>query len=151
MAEVRHGGFAIDVPDGWSDQSTLLFVGPLEPTSATSLESTRALPETIAIRFSMVGADDPRQLLIAQADQLADIDPDFEVTDEGSFDCPLGDGFQYTHRLSLDGVTMRQITVACAVGAVVIVATASAADERFDKKKAELIAILSSMRAGGDR
>ena len=139
MVEVRHGGFALDLPEGWSDQSTLLFIGP----------TGDGFPDAVSVKFSLDAPATPRAILDAQAAQLGMVDPDFTVLDDGPFHCGLGDGWRFVQRLTLDGVVMQQITAAVIVGGVTVIATASAGEARFAEQEAKLVEVLESMRSAG--
>ncbi len=143
--EFRHGGLRLDLPDGWLDQSTLLFVAP--PTRESTMSTHRVVEPSEAVSVNFVlDPGDPKALLAEQARSLAAADPDFEVLEEAPFACGLGDGWCCVQRMAVRGVPVRQIAVACAVGPVAVVATAAAPESSFGASRARLRAILESMR-----
>ncbi|MBI1946853.1 MAG: hypothetical protein HYS27_14250 [Deltaproteobacteria bacterium] len=143
---MRHGGLLLDVPEGWADQSTLLFVAPPEVGAAPTANRSVQATEAIAVRFA-VGETDARQVVQAESAALTAADPQATLLSEGAFSCGLGSGWQVVQRLTVGGVVLRQLSCAVTVGAVTVVATATAADARFDKQRAQLERVLASMRS----
>lgn len=157
MSTVRHGGFAIDVPDGWSDQSTLLFVAPRLASDPRSLHGEVKPTETISVRFVLgagageAGAGalelDAAGLLASQVEALKVTDPDFTVLATGPFTSGLGEGWQQTQRITVGGVALLQLATATVIGPIAILATATAAEAKFANVEAQLTSVLSSMKA----
>lgn len=146
--DVRHGGLIIDVPEGWADQSTLLFVAPPEAVSAPTANRSVQATEVVSVRFAFGDeGTDARAALHKEAAAMAAGDAQFSVLTEGTFTCGLGAGWRVIQRVSIGGVALRQISCAVVVGAVTVIATATAADARFDKQQAQLERVLASMRA----
>ena len=133
--KVRHGGFQIDIPSGWSDQSTLLFVGPRDRSSGPA--------EAVAVTFAGP-TENAREILEQQAARLESSDPSFERIEDAPFECALGRGHQFVQALELGGEKV-QIAVAVPVNDATIIATATCARARYDVVKEELMRILSSM------
>lgn len=146
--EVRHGGFSIDVPAGWADQSTLLFVAPREaPVEARALNAQVRPTETIAVRF-VFGSDlDAQALLREHVDDLKVTDPAFALLGEGAFTSGLGAGRQQRQRITVGGVALVQIATCTVLGPVAVLATATAAEARLPHVEQALLAALSSMKA----
>ena len=135
--EIRHGGLALDVPADWRDQSTLLFVAPIEDGERAS--------EVVSVSFH-AGAIAPRDLLRDQADQMRAMDPALEVIGDGPFDCALGEGWSLVQKLTLDGNPVQQIVVACPAGGTTVMATAATSPDRFADRLEQLKSILNSLR-----
>ena len=142
--ELRHGNFAINLPDDWEDRTTLLLVAPSRaagrPTKNPIVEGGPA----VSINF-LIDDHEPRETLSAQATQLQTLDCGFATLSEGPFTVPLGPAWHQVQRLQMDGRWVRQLVVACKVGPLTLVASAAAIDERFDHTQAELTKILQSM------
>ena len=143
--ELRHGGFVVDVPEGWQDQSALLLVAP--PPSATPMKIDEPT-ETLAIRFVAVGANDTAISLLEgeQARLEAALESKVIVVDDAPFTCALGVGWHRTHKVSIAGVPLRQLCVAIVVGDVAVLATATAGETRFAKARPLLERALAGMR-----
>ncbi|OGQ11135.1 MAG: hypothetical protein A2138_20930 [Deltaproteobacteria bacterium RBG_16_71_12] len=136
----------VDVPEGWADQSTLLFVAPPELGPAPSANRTVRATEAVSVRFAL-GEPDARRPLQQESAALAAADPQVALLSEGEFTCGLGAGWQVVQRVTVGGIALRQLSCAVTVGAVTVVATATAADARFDKQRALLERVLASMRS----
>jgi hypothetical protein len=144
---VRHGGFAIDVPAGWADQSALLFVAPRIDGEARTLAPQTRPTETIAIRFAIGAEGDARTILEAQLPDLRVTDPDLQVTASGPFTSSLGAGWQQTQTIHVGGIALVQIATCTVIGPIAVLATATAAEARFPHVQTALQAALTSMRA----
>jgi hypothetical protein len=145
--KVRHGGFAIDIPSGWSDQSTLLFVGPRDRTTLPATHKVSPPAEAVAVTFAGP-SEDARALLEEQAEMLRAADADFEVLEEGPFECELGHGHRFVQKLDAGG-TKIQIAVAVPAHGATVIATATCAQERYGKVQEQLLRVLGSMTAEG--
>jgi hypothetical protein len=147
--EVRHGGLILDVPEGWADQSTLLFVAPPDvqaqsaPTANKSVQAT----EVVSVRFMFGQHDEARAALKGETEAMAAADAQFAVISEGPFTCGLGEGWRIVQRVHVGGIALRQISCAVVVGAVTVLASATAGDARFEKMQAQLDQVLTSMRS----
>ncbi len=146
--KLQHGGFSIELPDDWSDMSTLMFVGPPEAPALPTVSPVQGPAESVTVSFVVVDDEDARTVLRQQAKALETTDPSFRVLDEGPFTCGLGEGHRFRQTIEADGVEVHQLCVACVLGPVAVVATASATAERFDRCAPKLEGILESMRAG---
>jgi hypothetical protein len=144
---VRHGGISIDIPESWSDQSTLLFTAPFPTETVPTAARLQQAAEAVSVSFIRDAGQTAKEVLAAQAQELGQHVPDFAVVSEGPFDCGLGKGWRYTQRFSVDGVSVQQLAVACPAGELVVVATAAAADYRFGHCEAQLRTILGSLRS----
>lgn len=142
----QHGGLALDVPDNWADQSTLLFVGPPEdgpqlPTMASSGRSG----EAVQVSFYLAQGDGPREFLTHQMAQVTEIDPEVSVLEGGPFECGLGQGWQIVQRAQLDGFVVRQLVACVFRDQAAIVASAVASEGRFPLVRDRLQEILQSL------
>jgi hypothetical protein len=145
--QFRHGGLTLELPNDWMDQSTLLFVAP--PTSENVMSTHKVAEQSEAISINFVLAPgDVKALLAEQAEALGANDPGFEILEEGAFSCGLGEGWSYVQRMTIQGIPVRQLTVACPVGPIAVVATAAAPDGRFDDARERLHEILMSISTG---
>jgi hypothetical protein len=145
---IRHGGLSIDVPDDWSDQSTLLFVSaPRSTSTAGSAPGREASRESVAIRFLLGEGKDPRAILSRQLEELSTTYPGVTVVNEGRFVCGLGEGWSKTLSVPMGAIVIRQIVVCCVMGRVAIVASASMGDESRHDAEPRLRRLLESMAA----
>ncbi len=147
MSTVRHGGLAIDIPDGWADQSTLLFVAPRLEPNPRALHTELRPTETVSVRFVLGENLDAKELLAAQIDAMKVTDPDFAVVASGAFSSGLGAGWQQTQRITVGGVALKQLATATVIGPVAVLATATSSEARFPLVESALLATLSSMKA----
>jgi hypothetical protein len=134
--EMRHGAIVFDVPEGWIDRSTLLFVGPAQANGTS---------EAVSILFSAESS--PKDALERQADEIRELDPKLEVLKSEPFEAPLGSGWCLLQRYVMNGSPVLQLAVALPVRGGLVIATAVAIEARFAKQEAELRRILSSLRS----
>ncbi|MBI3178680.1 MAG: hypothetical protein HYZ27_03410 [Deltaproteobacteria bacterium] len=143
---IRHGGFVIDIPTDWSDQSTLVFVGP-RPVHLPTTAAVDPVSEAVAVSFVPGAKSEPKEILATQSAQLGRADPTFEVVSDGPFPCGLGEGWRYTQKLTVDGQQVVQLSVACRAGDVMVLATGAVDAGSFALCEARIAKILASMRA----
>ncbi len=144
--EVRHGGLVIDVPEGWSDQSTLLFVAPRDEATAATVAKVAVPTEAVAVRFRMSEDKDAAAVLAEEFTGVRAADPDAEEIESGPFSCPLGAGAYRVARVRVGHAPLVQLTAAVVLGPVCVLATASAAEARFPRVREDLLRTLRSMR-----
>lgn len=142
----RHGGLALDLPEQWGDQSTLLFVGPPEPAgNLPTMASSGGSGEAVQINFYFADGASPEVFLEAQLAMVKEVDDELEILERGPFTCGLGEGWQVVQRLVLDGFVTRQIVACVFRGEAAIVASAVAAEGRFGAVRGRLQDILASI------
>ncbi len=144
--EVQHGGLIIDVPEGWSDQSTLLFVAPRDSQTAATVAKVAVPTVAVAVRFRGSDGLDAVAVLAEELSGVRAADPDAVELEAGPFSCPLGAGAFRVVRLRVSQAPLVQITAAVVLGPVCVLATASAAEARFSRVRDELLRVLQSMR-----
>jgi hypothetical protein len=146
MPSVQHASLALDVPDGWTDQSTLLFVAP--PAASTDVVPARATPgEAIAVRFAAAAGRSAADCLKEQLGSTRLTDPHARVISETDFRCGLGPGRLAEQELEVAGQRLSQLIACVVVGPVAVVASASCASAAFARHRARLLEALCSLRA----
>jgi hypothetical protein len=144
--EIVHGGLVIDVPGGWTDASSLLFVAPRTHDLPTK-NAVDAPTETISVRFAFAGAaDSARSILANELASLRAIDANARVVDEGEHRCDLGAGWRQTLAVTIAGAPLRQLAVCVVTGPVAVLATATAGEARFALARPTLEASLAKLR-----
>ena len=143
--KIRHGALQIDLPEDWSDQSSLLFVAPRDKHPARTAHPTQQTTEAVALNFVDAQGQDAQTILRQQSETLGAADPSFRVLAEEPFACRLGEGWLVTQTLTAADVTLRQLCLAVVIGRIVILATAACSDARFARNEAELRSILQSL------
>lgn len=148
---VRHGGLTVDIPEGWSDRSTLLFVGPSPLAAALpTTQPVSQVAEAVAISFVPTEGKELTELLADQSTPLRAAAEHFEVLEEGDLQSGLGQGRIATQQLSVGSDRLRQLTAVFSVGEVSVVATATTGEAGFDVAKGRLMDVLESLnRAKG--
>jgi hypothetical protein len=146
MPPVQHASLALDLPDGWTDQSTLLFVAP--PPESTDVVPGKALPgEAIAVRFAAAAGRSAAECLQQQLRSAQQADPNARLISESDFHCRLGAGRLAEQELELAGERLSQLVACVVVGPVAVVASASCGSGAFSQQRARLLAVLTSLRA----
>ncbi|MDP2339998.1 MAG: hypothetical protein Q8O67_03485 [Deltaproteobacteria bacterium] len=140
-----HGGLALDLPEGWSDQSTLLFTAPVDDVPLPTAKRTTRPTESLAVTFGLAGSDDADAVVREEVEKLRAADPALELVEVRPFTGGLGTGSLAVVRLSLAEIALRQLTVAVVVGPVVIRATVSCVEGAFARREPALIALLQSI------
>ena len=136
--QMRHGGLVLDLPEGWSDRSTLLFTGPRE--------KDRPGP-AMSVHFLIGEGKDPRGVLIQEFEKRAEVDPDAKVLEEGEFTSRLGQGWCLQQVSTLDDDAIRQVSVCFAIGPVCILAHATCDATQWDTEGPVLMQALSTIGA----
>lgn len=136
---MRHGRLAIDVPNGWTDRSTLLYVGPppaLPTTAQRELPGPSITMTTVRVKGEQPTAE-ARAILDDELAGLRAMDVGLEVLRVEDFTTAMGDGVLSTHRLALDGVRLLQLHAVVVVGQIAVRAAASSSEleREADMKK----------------
>lgn len=145
MSRMRHGRLTIDLPEGWSDRSTLLFVGP-PPTLPTAAKRTLPQPSITMTMVKTKGEqpiDEARALLDDELAGLGAMDVGLEVLKVEDFRTAMGDGVLSTHRLTLDGVRLVQLHAVVVVGQLAVRAAASSSELEREQDMRKWLASLS--------
>jgi hypothetical protein len=140
-----HGGLALDLPAGWSDQSTLLFTAPVDDVALPTTRKTQRTTESVAVTFALADDKDADAIVRDEVEQLKAADPGLVLVEVAPFSCALGDGRLATVKLTLGETPLRQLTLAVLVGPIVVRATASCLEAAFAKREAGLRSILQSI------
>jgi hypothetical protein len=134
VSTLRHGGIDVDVPDGWSDQSNLVFVAPGES------------PETISIRFTAVEGKSARELAHAEIAALSRLESHVQLTSEGAFMTGLGEAYRVEIRVLLESVPMTQVVYAVIIEPLAVIATATAMTDSFEATREKVEKTIASLR-----
>jgi hypothetical protein len=146
-----HGGLALDLPEGWSDQSTLLFTAPVDDVPMPTAKRTARPTESLAVTFGLAqrragGADDDADAVVREeVERLKAADPALELVEVRPFVGGLGKGSLAVVKLTLAEIALRQLTVAVVVGPVVVCATASCVEAVFARREPALLSLLQSI------
>ncbi len=136
--EMRHGGLVMDLPEGWSDRSTLLFTGP---------RTADAPGPAMSIHFLLGEGTDPRAILIQEFEKRSEVDPTAKVLEEGAFKSRLGDGWCLQQHSTADDLAIRQISVCFSLGPVSILAHATCDEHQWETDGQILLNTLSTLGA----
>jgi hypothetical protein len=146
VSALRHGGVVVDVPDSWSDQSTVLLVAP---PAGSGLPTTKAVSEpveTVTIRFFAADGRPASQVLRDEVEGLARIQQGADIVKEGDFRCGLGAGALLEAKLDLGGLVLHQLLAAVVRDELVVLAVATASETKMPKVRAQLEGVLASLR-----
>ncbi len=142
---MRHGGLALDIPETWSDFSTLLFVAPSRDDKLPTASSVGHGGEAVSVTF-LVSDQKPQEILAAHSTSIEEASLEVTVLEEGPFESPLGSAWHHLQRLVLAGQPVLQIVVVISARGLAIVATAAAPEVIFPHCRQKLMGILRSMR-----
>lgn len=151
MIDIQHGRFAIAVPEGWADTSTMTFVAPVEEGLAAPLSPRRA-PQfqsnvNVTLEVLPEGIDGPAAFLAALGDSLRSVGAEvIDVAPPAPFSVGDREGALVERKVVLEGQPVRQLTAAAFVGQHVIVASAATSESEIDRERPVLQAILGQVR-----
>jgi hypothetical protein len=151
MAEQKYGRLTLDVPDGWQDESTLLFVTPpaagmAAPLSGRAAESFRA-NVSVSVQPLVEGdPTEPRAYLEAATALLRAHGAAFE--DAGASSITIGGraGWAMERVLEHGGRLVRQLTAVAIADGRAVIATASCEASRAAAELAALRTFVERIR-----
>lgn len=147
---VQHGNITLDVPRGWVDSSSIVYVAPPATGLGASLTGRPApsYRSTITVSVEQRPGElvTPHAFLGSLGDALRTAG--VEVSDLSIEPFVMGDreGSLATRRVRLDGQLVRQWTAVVYIGPNVVVATASTTESEAAEHAPELLRLLSSVR-----
>lgn len=141
--ELRHGKVRLELPDGWLDQSTLLFV---QPRAQVETVPAPAVTSNLSVRFAFGAGLSARELIEAEMSKLELVQPSLERIASGPFESPLGAGWHEHVRASLLDVAVEQLAVAWVVGDLGIIACCSCGARELKQERPRLEAMLRAIR-----
>lgn len=145
--KIRHGELEIVLPAGWTDQSTLLFQGPIEHPAPPTLSRVVASAPTVSVRFFHRERADPRAVLAEELRLLQELEPNCTLLQQGPFFSGLGDGWHIVHRAGDTGEATQQILACFCLQKTVVLACAQTSSHNFSATEAMLLEILQSLAA----
>ena len=116
LVAIRHGRFVVEVPEGWTDDSTVSLIAPQRQALAAPL-SPKKPPEYAAnvhvtLEMRPPEITDPTMFLSLMGDSLKEAGVDLEdVAPPSPFKMGGRDGAMVERRVVLNGQAVRQITV----------------------------------------
>jgi hypothetical protein len=144
---IRHGELEIQLPEGWTDQSTLLFQGPPETASRPTLSRIADSNPTVSVRFFHRESADPRDVLAEEFRQLQAMDPGCTMQQQGPLSSELGEGWHLVHRSGDAQEPMQQILACFCLPKTVVLACAQSHAHSFPALEPMLRTILRSLAA----
>jgi hypothetical protein len=161
---ISHGGLSVDVPAGFTDRSTLLFVGPPRAALPTA-HAVKRPAAAVSVTFSRLSRnEEARAVELAGGAPVGDLDRararveaearalqgavDVKPLHAGPFESGLGVGWRAEVTLVVEGTTLREILYAVARGPLVVCAAASLPEWAGPDDEAQLDDILRSLSAG---
>ena len=149
--KIQHGALALDVPKGWTDESTLLFVAPAAATLPTVHDSVRAGGSVLVTFRRAEGKaplDEAKAILEENLAGLRTQGAALVELERGELATGIGTGASSLHRITLANVPIRQLEVVVVVGRTAVCAVASCGEEEWSARGAELRATLASLSIG---
>lgn len=151
LVPIRHGRFVIEVPEGWTDDSTISLIAPTQQALAAPL-SPRQPPKYsanvhVTLEMKPEEITDPVQFLELMGESLQEAG--VELADVGppeSFKMGGRDGALVERRVVLNNQAVRQITAVALLEHNTIVASASTSESEADADRAMLLDVLRRVR-----
>ena len=144
--QMRHAGLVFDLPDGWRDESALLFVGPSRAPQLPTTTPVQRPGEALAVRFRSHEGKSTEALLEEDLHAARAFDTAIDVVAVESFSCGLGAGKVQERALQLAGQPVLQLVACVVVGPVAVTATASYGASDKDAR-VRLLDVIRSLRA----
>lgn len=145
LVPLHHGGLVLDVPAGWSDQSTLLVVAPPPPAAPTA-NASAAVAETVSIRFVGLDGRDAATIVRDEVQALQQMAASVTAGDVSDFVCGLGKGARLDARLGLNGLEIAQVAIAVVLAETAVVGVGVCTAARAEQVQPTLVAMLRSLR-----
>jgi hypothetical protein len=147
MISIQHAALAIDIPDEWRDQSTLLFVAPPPPPTDYADSKPKVPGQAIAVRFVEAAGRSASDYLKEQHVVAVATDPNARLINEAEFRCGLGPGRIMEQELTLAGHRLCQFSACVIIGPIAVLATASCGAGAPAVERTKLVERLASLRA----
>ena len=148
--KIQHGAVAIDVPKGWTDESTLLFVAPSTPlpTVNDAIRAGGSVLVTFRRAEGKAPLDEAKAILDGNLAGLRGNDAALVELERGELDTGLGKGATSLHRITLANVPIRQLELVVVVGRTAVCAVASCGEDEWTMRAPELRGTLASLSIG---
>jgi hypothetical protein len=148
--KIQHGALALDVPKGWTDESTLLFVAP--PTALPTVHDAVRAGGSLLVTFRRAEGkaplDEAKAILDENLAGLKQHDAQLVELERGTLATGIGEGATSLHRITLANAPIRQLELVVVVGRTAVCAVASCGEDEWSAKGAELRAALASLSIG---
>ena len=142
----RHANIAVDIPAGWRDESTILFVAPPAASTLPTTASVTAPGEAVALRFALARGRTADALLSEQVDLARAADAELVTGESAAFNCQLGHGRLVELQMKIANQTIIQLLACVVTGPLAVMATASTGSIGFSAARPRLLAILESLQ-----
>ena len=149
LASVRHGRITGAVPEGWEDDTTVSFLGPVkEHAGSGAIPTSERSRSTLGVSIERLpaGIADAREFLQRLGEGLKAAGTRFRELKLEPFDVGGKKGFLADREVELPDGRIRQLMAAVVIGSDVLLATAAADAAVFEKERAGLVALLASVR-----
>ena len=151
LVPIRHGRFVVEVPEGWTDDSTVSLIAPTTQALAAPLSPKKA-PEyaanvhvTLEIRPPEI--TDPSMFLTLMGDSLKEAGVELDdVAPPAPFKMGGREAAMIERRVVLNNQAVRQISVIALLENNAIVASASTSESQADADRAMLLDVLRRVR-----
>lgn len=140
--KISHGGLGLEIPDDWTDASTLLFLGPAKESTDSSKKNAR---EAISIHFAETDGQDAKEILEQSFEVTKKQEPSLEILEQKTFVCSLGEGWQMLQRLQVGTDAVKQYSACCVRGQLAILLTAAVSEDDFGGCQKRLLTALESL------
>jgi hypothetical protein len=151
LVAIRHGRFVVEVPEGWTDDSTISLIAPTEQAMAAPL-SPRQPPRYAAnvhvtLEMRPPEITDPVQFLTLMGESLQEAGVELaDVAPPEPFEMGGRDAAVVERRVVLNGQAVRQTTAIALLEHNAIVASASTSESEADHDRAMLLDVLRRVR-----
>ncbi|MCP4498807.1 MAG: DUF1795 domain-containing protein [Deltaproteobacteria bacterium] len=132
-----HGPLRFAIPPSWSDQSTLMFAGPLS-------EGEQQAP-VVTVTFSLAKAD-ARKTAVAEVERMAEAVADLKLMEEGPIETAFGEGWSVRVVVERGHLVLTQLTCTQQVGPMMLLMTGLCEEAHYDAHKEALLQMMTSVR-----
>jgi hypothetical protein len=146
---VRHGRITVSIPEGWEDDTTVSFLGPVKdhPIAGTIPSSERSRSTLgVSIERLPVGITGPKDFLERLGEGLKAAGTKLRDVKLEPFEMGGKKGFIADREVELTDGRIRQLMAAVIIGKDVVLATAAADSLVFEREQASLRELLAAVR-----
>jgi len=150
LITIRHGRLRMEIPAGWADRSSLVFVSPPkdEPTVPLAAKKAGQYYNNVNINFEPKPDDvnTTTDYLASVNKSLREAGMEFQDIETTPLTMGGNPGHCVERRLKLGDVWVRQITAVAFFGELMVIATASTAESMHKTEIAQLRKLVETVR-----
>lgn len=149
LINVRHGRITVSVPEGWEDDTTVAFLGPVKEHAGSGVVPTSERSRStlgVSVERLPAGIADAKEFLSRLGEGLKAAGTRLREISLEPFTVGGRAGFMVDREVEMPDGKIRQLMAAVIIGADVVLATAAADAAVFEREQAGLREVLAAVR-----